>query len=272
MISYILFTCVILEFLKSIYMNKIEIKALDNFPIINPGDDISEIIINCIYENNITIHNNDVFVIAQKIISKAENRYIDLDEVIVTDEAIELANKLNKDKGLIQTILNESNKIISIEKKVVIVEHKLGFVNINAGIDQSNIPNDKNLALLLPEDPSKSANDIQLNISKILNKDVSVIITDSMTRPYRAGVVNFALASSNLQSLIDLKGEPDIYGRKMKGTEIASADELASCAGLLMGQSNELKPVILIKGYKNNTRKSIDAYNLIIEEKDDLYR
>ncbi len=253
-------------------MNSLELIALEQFPLIEPLDDLVEIIYKSIKSNNIQIDDNDVIVIAQKVISKAEDRYINLDEIEITDEAKQLANKLNKNKGLMQAIINESNKIISTEKNVIIVEHKLGFININAGIDQSNILQDKNLALLLPENPSKSAKNIQRRLSKKLNKKISIIITDSMTRPYRSGVINFALASYNIQSLVDLKGNKDIYGKKLRGTEVAVADELASAAGLLMGQSNEKKPVVLIKGFKQDSSETNDAFDLIVTEKEDLYR
>ena len=131
-------------------MNSLELIALKHFPLIEPLDDLVEIIYESIKSNNIQINNNDVIVIAQKVISKAEDRYINLDEIEITNKAKQLAQKLNKNEGLMQAIINESNKIISTEKNVVIVEHKLGFININAGIDQSNILQDKNLALLLP--------------------------------------------------------------------------------------------------------------------------
>ena len=140
------------------------------------------------------------------------------------------------------------------------------------GIDQSNIPQDNNLALLLPKDPSKSAKELQVKLSKMLDRDISIILSDSMTRPYRSGVINFALASNNIQSLIDLKGEEDIYGNKLKATEVAVADELASAAGLLMGQSNEKKPVILIKGFNKSSYKTNNSFDLIVKENDDLYR
>ena len=253
-------------------MNAIKLIALKNFPLIKPNDDLANIINNSISLNNICIDDNDVIVVAQKIISKSENRYVDLDKVEVSEEAKDLATKLNKDKGLIQTIINESNKIISTEKNVVIVEHKLGFININAGIDQSNIPQDKNLALLLPENPTKSAIDLHQELTKFLNKNISIIISDSMTRPFRSGVTNFALASHNIQSLIDLKGEEDMFGNKLKGTEIASADELASAAGLLMGQSDEGIPVVIIKGFNRSSYQTNNAFDLIVNENDDLYR
>lgn len=253
-------------------MNEIKLIALKNFPLIKPNDDLANIINNSMSLNNICIDDNDVIVVAQKIISKSENRYVDLDKVKISEEAKGLATKLNKDKGLIQTIINESNKIISTEKNVVIVEHKLGFININAGIDQSNIPQDKNVALLLPENPTKSAVDLHQELTKFLNKNISIIISDSMTRPFRSGVTNFALASHNIQSLIDLKGEEDMFGNKLKGTEIAAADELASAAGLLMGQSDEGIPVVIIKGFNRSSYQTNNAFDLIVNENDDLYR
>ena len=253
-------------------MNSLELIALKDFPDVEPGNNIVELIVNNLNTNNILIDDFDVIVIAQKVISKAENRYIDLDNINISDQANKLALKLKKDKGLVQAIINESNKIISTKKNVIIVEHKLGFININAGIDQSNIPQANNLALLLPENPTKSAEVIQTNLSKQLNKNLSIIISDSMTRPYRSGVINFALASSNIQSLVDLKGVNDMYGNKLKGTEVAVADELASAAGLLMGQSDEKKPIVLIKGFNKGTHEINNAFDLIMNENEDLYR
>ena len=142
---------------------------------------------------------------------------------------------------------------------------------MNAGIDLSNVPS-KKLALLLPEDPRKSAKDIQNYLSEKLNKKISIIITDSITRPYRSGVINIALASYNIQSLEDLKGQKDIYGKKLKGTEVAIADQIASAAGLLMGQGDEKQPIIVVKGLNKNTYQTNNAFNLIVKENEDLYR
>ena len=253
-------------------MNSLELVALKDFPLIEPNDNLAEIIFKCIKNNNIVVEDYDVIVIAQKVISKSENRYVNLDTLKISEKAKDLALKLNKDKGLVQLIMNESKKILSTEKNVIIVEHLLGFININAGIDQSNIPQDKNLALLLPEDPSKSAKELQIKLSEMLDKNISIIVSDSMTRPYRSGVINFALASHNIQSLLDLKGEKDLYGNKLKGTEVAVADELASAAGLLMGQSDEKKPVILIKGFNKSTYQINNSFDLIVSDNDDLYR
>jgi len=230
-------------------MNHLSIHALEDFPLIRPNDNLSSIIIDSIINNNISIDNGDVILIAQKVVSKSENRYKDLSKINPSKEAINIGESLDRDPAFIQLILEESNEILSTKKNVIIVEHKLGYININAGIDRSNISKNKDLVLLLPENPKKSANDIQTQINKQIGKDISVIITDSMTRPYRSGVTNFAIASSNIQSLIDLKGEEDIFGNTLHATEIAIADELAAAAGLLMGQGNDMKPVVIIKGF-----------------------
>ena len=252
-------------------MKSLELLALNNFPLIKPGDNLASIILKSILKNQLIINDNDIIVIAQKVVSKAENRYVDLEKIKISDDAINLASKLNRNPGFIQAVINESNKILSTKKNVIIVEHKLGFINVNAGIDLSNVPS-KKLALLLPEDPRKSAKDIQNYLSEKLNKKISIIITDSITRPYRSGVINIALASYNIQSLEDLKGQKDIYGKKLKGTEVAIADQIASAAGLLMGQSDEKQPVILVKGLNKNTYQTNNAFNLIVRENEDLYR
>ena len=253
-------------------MNKLELTALDDFPYIEPGDDLVKIIVKSFRSNNITIDNGDVVVIAQKIVSKSENRYIDLNKITASKKAILLGKELNRDSRFIQVILNESNEIVSTEKNVIIVEHELGFININAGIDRSNIPQDINQVLLLPKNPTLSADKLQLALSKNFNKQIAVVITDSMTRPYRSGVTNFALASSNLQSLIYLSGEEDMYGNILKNPEIAIADEIAAASGLLMGQGSDKKPVIIIKGFNKNTYKVNDALDLVVSREEDLYR
>ncbi|MDG1180283.1 MAG: coenzyme F420-0:L-glutamate ligase [Gammaproteobacteria bacterium] len=253
-------------------MDHLKLVALKDFPLVKPHDNLATLIIESIKLNNINIEDGDVIIIAQKVVSKSENRYQNINDVIPTNEAIKLGQELKRDPGFMQIILDESSKIISTDKNVILVEHKLGFININAGLDRSNIDQKKNNVLLLPKDPSKSANDLQIDIAKETTKSISVIITDSMTRPYRSGVTNFALASSNIQSLIDLKGEEDIYGNILKSTEIAIADELSAAAGILMGQGNDAKPVIIIKGFDRNKYSKNDAFDLIVNEEDDLYR
>ena len=253
-------------------MDNLLIQALKEFPLIQPGDNLSSIILESCKHNKFILEDDDIIVIAQKVVSKSENRYKNLLEIKPSKQATNLALSLNRDPAFIQLILNESNEIISTDKNVIIVEHKLGFININAGIDRSNIPENKNLVLLLPEDPSSSSQKIYEDISSKIKKNVSVIITDSMTRPYRSGVMNFALASTNIQSLIDLKGEKDIYGNILQATEIAIADELAAASGLLMGQGNDCMTIVIIRGFDKKHYLKNDAFNLIVKKEDDLYR
>ena len=253
-------------------MDHLKLIALKDFPLVQPNDNLSSLILKSLKLNSVDLEDGDVIVIAQKIVSKSENRYKNIDEVIASKEAEELAKKLNREPGFMQIILDESSKILSTEKNVIIVEHKLGFININAGLDRSNIEQDNNIVLLLPDNPSASAINLQESISRKSNQSISLIISDSMTRPYRSGVTNFALASSNIPSLIDLKGELDIYGNSLKSTEIAIADELSAAAGILMGQGNDGQPVIIIKGFNRDKYSKNDAFNLIVNEEDDLYR
>ena len=253
-------------------MDNLLIQALKEFPLIQPGDNLSSIILESCKHNKFILEDDDIIVIAQKVVSKSENRYKNLLEIKPSKQATNLALSLNRDPAFIQLILNESNEIISTDKNVIIVEHKLGFININAGIDRSNIPENKNLVLLLPEDPSSSSQKIYEDISSKIKKNISVIITDSMTRPYRSGVMNFALASTNIQILIDLKGEKDIYGNILQATEIAIADELAAASGLLMGQGNDGMPIVIIRGFDRKHYLKNDAFNLIVKKEDDLYR
>ena len=159
-------------------MHHLKLIALKDFPLIEPNDDLASIINKSINNNGIDIESGDVVVVAQKIISKCENRYVELKNIQPSKEATDLAKTLNRDPAFIQIIQNESKKIISTDKNVIIVEHKLGFININAGIDRSNILQNDDVVLLLPENPSKSAKDIQSAISANFQRDIALIVTD----------------------------------------------------------------------------------------------
>ena len=164
-------------------MNSLILKALENIPEIKPGTDLVDLILHNISNEEIILQNGDIFVIAQKIVSKSEDRYIKLSEVQASSEAKLLATKVNKTAEFIQIILDESNHILSSDNNILITEHKLGFVNINAGIDMSNIRDNKEQVLLLPEDPNKTALGLSKIISNELNLNIDIIISDSMTRP-----------------------------------------------------------------------------------------
>ena len=151
-------------------------------------------------------------------------------------------------------------------------KHKLGFIHANAGIDRSNIDQEQDIVLLLPEDPDESAKEISQSLSQFFKKNVSVIITDTMGRPFRNGIVGFTIGSHNIESILDERGQKDLYGNELKVTQIGIADELAAAASLLMGQAAQKKPVVIIKGYKFKQNNLSDSQSLIRGEEEDLFR
>lgn len=241
-------------------------------PLIQPGQDLSDEIINAIASESILVDDGDVIAIAQKIVSKSENRYLDISSLSPSEEAKTLSKQINKDPKFIQAILNESKKVVRYRMGVLIVEHKLGFIHANAGIDRSNIDQEQDIVLLLPEDPDESAKEISQSLSQFFKKNVSVIITDTMGRPFRNGIVGFTIGSHNIESILDERGQKDLYGNELKVTQIGIADELAAAASLLMGQAAQKKPVVIIKGYKFKQNNLSDSQSLIRGEEEDLFR
>jgi coenzyme F420-0:L-glutamate ligase/coenzyme F420-1:gamma-L-glutamate ligase len=241
-------------------------------PLIQPGQDLSDEIINAIASESILVDDGDVIAIAQKIVSKSENRYLDISSLSPTDEAKTLSKQIDKDPKFIQAILNESKKVVRYRMGVLIVEHKLGFIHANAGIDRSNIDQEQDIVLLLPEDPDQSAKEISQSLSQFFKKNVSVIITDTMGRPFRNGIVGFTIGSHNIECILDERGQKDLYENKLKVTQIGIADELAAAASLLMGQAAQKKPVVIIKGYKFKQNNLSDSQSLIRGEEEDLFR
>ena len=241
-------------------------------PLIQPGQDVSDEIINAIASESILVDDGDVIAIAQKIVSKSENRYLDISSLSPSEEAKTLSKQIDKDPKFIQAILDESKKVVRYRMGVLIVEHKLGFIHANAGIDRSNIDQEQDIVLLLPEDPDESAKEISQSLSQFFKKNVSVIITDTMGRPFRNGIVGFTIGSHNIECILDERGQKDLYGNELKVTQIGIADELAAAASLLMGQAAQKKPVVIIKGYKFKQNNLSDSQSLIRGEEEDLFR
>lgn len=220
-------------------------------PMVQPGDDLVSQIVDAVQAMGESIQQDDVLVFAQKVISKAEGRYLDLRQVTPTAEAIALAKEVDKDPRKVQAILDESNEVVRKRPGVLIVEQKLGFVQANAGIDQSNIESDEdNICLLLPVDPDASAEKIRAEIKQRLGVDVGVIINDSIGRAWRIGSLGLAIGVAGFTALEDYIGQSDIYGQELAVTQVAAADELAAAASLVMGQTTEKTPVVLVRGYQ----------------------
>jgi coenzyme F420-0:L-glutamate ligase/coenzyme F420-1:gamma-L-glutamate ligase len=258
---------------------QLSIAALPNIPLVNPGDDLTDIITNGLTDCSLTLQDGDILVLAQKIVSKSEGRYAALDSVTPSPAAIELAEEVDKDPRLVELILSESSDVVRKRKGVLIVEHNLGIVMANAGIDASNVEplenentgNAKQQVLLLPKDPDSSCKILRDRIREKTGADVAVIINDSVGRAWRNGTVGMAIGTAGIDALLDLNGRPDLFDRPLQATQVGLADELASAASIVMGQADEGRPAVHIRGYAARTGQG-NAQDLIRAQEQDLFR
>jgi len=237
---------------------------------ISKGDDVAGLIIKAIKERNQSLLENDVVVITHKIISKAEGKTIDLSTIIPSEESNKISLNTGKDPRLVELIISQSNEIVKIERDIIIAETKHGFVCANAGIDASNVGKSSNHVVLLPDDPDESARRIRNDIKSRTNVNVSVIISDTFGRPFRKGQVNVAIGSAGLNPILSYVGNTDMYGKILKVTEIAIADELASAAELVMGKSARI-PVVIVRGC-NYISGDYSITQITRSKEDDLFR
>jgi len=255
-------------------LSSITLTALKGIPLIQPGDDLCLTILNSLLVNKITLNNGDILVIAQKIVSKAEGRSVSLDSISPSSNAVDLAKIVNKDPRLVELILQESKEVIRFKHDILIVEHRLGFIMANAGIDLSNVSQNMeggDTALLLPLYPDATCASLVARLCDSLEVNVGVVINDSHGRAWRNGTVGVAIGAAGFNTLHDLRGKEDLFGRKLQTTEVGYADELASAASLLMGQANEGLPIVLIRGLDMLGGKST-AQDLIRPRENDLFR
>lgn len=223
--------------------------ALPGMPLVRAGDDLTALIIEAVHRCGEILRDGDVLVVAQKIVSKAEGRTVSLATVRPSPRAMQLAKETAKDPRFVEVVLCESQEVVRYARDVLIVAHKLGFVMANAGIDQSNVaPESADQVLLLPEDPDASCDKLRGDIKARVGVDVAVIINDSHGRAWRIGSVGVALGVSGLPAVLDLRGRIDLFERTLRITEVGFADELASAASLMMGQADEARPVVLLRG------------------------
>ena len=225
---------------------------LFNFPLIRQDDNLADILVKSLQETQIELHDNDIIVLAQKIVSKSEGRMVNLATVTPSQQAIELAQKADKDPRVMELMLQESNEVLRIRVGTIIVEHKLGFVCANAGIDHSNVMsggNTEDYVLLLPEDPDRSARNIREKIKQTTGKNIGVMIIDSHGRAWRNGTVGICIGLSGLPAVVDERGWKDLFGYALKITIVGVADELAAAASLVMGQAAEGIPAVHVRGF-----------------------
>ena len=221
--------------------------------------------------NIITIENKDIIVIAQKIISKAEGRLVNLNKVKPSQNAIDVSNQVNKDPRFIEMILKESRKIIRIFNNTIIAETHHGFICANAGIDQSNTSSKKNHVLLLPVNPDRSAEAIRKQIYEKIRKKVSVIITDTFGRPFRNGQTNIAIGIAGIKPLRNYKGKQDMFGKILRVTEIAVVDEIAGAAELVMGKTDSI-PIAIVRNVNYSIQNNCSISKVLRKEKKDIFR
>jgi coenzyme F420-0:L-glutamate ligase / coenzyme F420-1:gamma-L-glutamate ligase len=228
----------------------VELLAVPGIPRVAKDDDLVALIGEGVVRGDIAPRGGDVFVLTQKIVSKVEGRTVDLATVKPSPEAIELAGKVQKDPRLVELILSESVRVVRARPGVLIVEHRLGLVMANAGIDQSNLasPGNPQQALLLPVDPDGSAAILRKCLSERFGVPIAVIISDSFGRAWRRGTCGVAIGAAGLPSLMDLRGSPDLFGRELQVSVTGHADEIAAAASLVMGQGAEGQPVVIVRG------------------------
>jgi coenzyme F420-0:L-glutamate ligase/coenzyme F420-1:gamma-L-glutamate ligase len=251
----------------------IELIAVPEIPAIEPGDDLAGLIVANLARTGVSLADGDVVVLAQKVVSKAEDRFVDLKDVKTSPRAEALAREVGKDARLVEVILSESRRVVRYRPNVLIVEHRLGFVMANAGVDQSNIaPEDgRELVLLLPVDPDASAESLRQALKSRSGVNLGVVINDSFGRAWRRGTVGIAVGCAGIPSLLDKRGDPDLFGRTLRVTVVAFADELAAAASLLMGQAGEGRPIVVIRGALQSDI-ALPAAALVRPPEEDMFR
>jgi coenzyme F420-0:L-glutamate ligase/coenzyme F420-1:gamma-L-glutamate ligase len=254
-------------------LDSVQLSAVRGLKPIERGDDLAALIAAAFAENDLALREGNVVVVAQKIVSKSEGRLVDLATVAPSPRAIALAGEVGKDPRLVEAILSESVRVVRKRPGLLIVEHRLGFVMANAGVDQSNVaaPDGRQGVLLLPENPDASAASLRERLRTLTGATVGVIINDSFGRAWRRGTVGVALGAAGLPALIDLRGRPDLFGRTLEVSVIGFADEIAAAASLLMGQADEGRPVVLVRGLAWSASPS-PAASLVRPAEEDLFR
>lgn len=252
---------------------ELTLRALDGVPLVKQGDDLAGIVLTALATSGLSLQADDVVVLAQKIVSKAEGCLIELSGIEPSARAIEIAAAADKDPRVVELILAESDEVLRVRPGAIIVAHRLGFIAANAGIDQSNIGNSEQdeRVLLLPRDPDGTCNRIRDDLKAWTGIDVAVMIIDSIGRAWRNGTVGTAIGLSGMAGLLDLRTKPDLFGRPLKTSELGLADELASAASLIMGQSSEGRPIVLARGVPY-ARRDGNAHELIRPKEIDLFR
>jgi coenzyme F420-0:L-glutamate ligase/coenzyme F420-1:gamma-L-glutamate ligase len=249
----------------------LEILALQGIPEVTPGDDLADLIASALESTGTVLQDEDVLVVTQKVVSKAEGRVVALASVQPSATAVEFATRWGKDPRQVELVLRESVEVVRMEAGLIIGRTRHGFVCANAGVDLSNVGGG-DVATLLPDDPDASARALREALGERSGARPAVVISDSFGRPWRNGIVNVAIGTAGIEALADLRGQPDAQGRERRSTVIAAADELASAADLAGGKVAQ-RPVVLIRGYAYEPSGADDrgAQALVMPREQDLF-
>jgi len=252
--------------------DEIRLIPVCNLPEISPGDDLASELVSRLSEGGGLTLEGDVIVVAQKVVSKAEGRLVDLRDVIPSERAMQIARRQDRDARLVEVILSESRSMIREDAHVLITETHHGFICANAGVDRSNVAGD-DFVSLLPIDPDRSASRLRARVQELTGITTGVIITDTFGRAWREGLTNVAIGVSGLHPLHDYRGEIDDRGKVLSATVLAVADEIAASTGLLMQKASRI-PVVIVRGYQFDRIEGSDpgAQLLIRPKERDLFR
>jgi coenzyme F420-0:L-glutamate ligase/coenzyme F420-1:gamma-L-glutamate ligase len=254
-------------------MRELKLVALEGVPEVAAGDNLTALLTAAITRSGYMLESDDILIIAQKIVSKAEARTLLLKDVTPSPRAHELATITHKDARLVECMLRESVEVLRAKPGVLILEHRSGCVMASAGVDQSNVPDAdaEGAVLLLPADPDASARHIRQQLQSATGLRIGIVINDSFGRAWRNGVTGVAIGVAGVPALVDLRGRADRESRPLQVTQVAAADELAAAASLLMGQADEGRPAVLARGFPYPLRES-SARELLRPRAEDLFR
>jgi coenzyme F420-0:L-glutamate ligase/coenzyme F420-1:gamma-L-glutamate ligase len=251
-------------------MDTIQVIGITGLPIIKTGDNVAELVCEAARRQGTPVQEGDILVVTHVIVSRAEGKLVNLDEVVPSEFAKTIAKQYDKDPALVEVVLRESKSIKRMANGILITESKHGFVCANSGVDKSNIAGDRTVAPL-PDDPDRSAQRIRDEVRKLAGYDVVVIVSDTHGRPLRMGEINIAIGVAGLKPLRDRRGERDLFGYVLRIKNTAVADELASAAELVIGQADEGIPVAIIRGYRYLKTEDGKATELIRPQEQDLF-
>ncbi len=253
-------------------MNELKLVPITGIPMVKPGDDLGALITDAARHVGLSLNDQDILVVTQKIVSKAEDRFVRLREVNPSPRALELAEITGKDPRLVQVILWDTAEIIRARRNLLIVAHHLGFISANAGVDHSNVGAESDLVLRLPADPDASARHLRARLAELAGAAPAVVISDSHGRAWREGTVGTAIGVAGLVPIQDLRGHPDLFGYQLQHTTVGFADQVAAAASLVMGQADEGLPVVLARGLVFQPGEDVSARQILRPPETDVFR